>query len=317
MISFGDQLGAQMITLAQLYYIAKENNQEIVFFNELRYFRRGYLFLDVFDIECIELIYANKLSRWLSCIYDKLLGANHNNQSNWKKKMNRIYNNKLFMLLDKLYYYFIMNNYRDYISINDKKNDVHCDNSLLTLDKEKNYDILSGFGTYQDFKKYEDDIINMFAFKEDIQKEANTDYQVLNSIKNKKSVSVHFRRTDYLIMSSLNLSNEYYEKALSYFDDSYSFFVFSDDIQSVKNESYFDRYHDVVYMNTKSAGCDMYLMSLCKHNIIANSTYSFWGGVLNKNKDKIVICPKQFIGESAKDYMYINGNYYPDNFIAI
>lgn len=58
-IAFGDQLGAQMLTLANLYYIAKENNQRIVFFKELKNFKRGYQILDVFDIKNIDLISCN------------------------------------------------------------------------------------------------------------------------------------------------------------------------------------------------------------------------------------------------------------------
>ena len=317
MISFGDQLGAQMITLAELYYISKETNQEIVFYSELKNFRRGFQFLDVFDIDCIHLINANALSKYLSIIYDKTFCANRHDNSNWKKRMNRIYHNRLFMCLDKIYYYIIVSNYRKYKVLNNLENNVHCDSCLLTLDKNNDYDILSGFGTYQDWKKYENDIVKMYSFKENIINEANEDYNLLYSIINKKSVSIHFRRTDYLVMSSLNLSNEYYQKAINHFDDSYTFFIFSDDIDSVRDENIFKDYHDVVYVDSKSAGCDMYLMSLCKHNIIANSTFSFWGAMLNKNGNKTVVCPRDFIGYTAKQLMYINNNWFPDTWISI
>ena len=70
-------------------------------------------------------------------------------------------------------------------------------------------------------------------------------------------------------------------------------------------------------MDVHSAGIDMYVMSLCDNNIIANSSFSFWGAFLNKNKEKKVICPHDFIGQQCTDYVYMNGNWYPDNWIAL
>ena len=73
---------------------------------------------------------------------------------------------------------------------------------------------------------------------------------------------------------------------------------------------------DAVFMDKHSAGVDMCLMSMCDANIIANSTFSFWGAFLNYTPDKIVVCPHDWGGGKNAD-CYINGNYYPDSWIAL
>ena len=123
-------------------------------------------------------------------------------------------------------------------------------------------------------------------------------------IKNCNSVSVHIRRTDYLSESEINqysniCTKEYYNKAISFFNDSnikYTFFFFSDDIEWVKkefnqNNNYYFVEHEDFCDTTIS---DLFLMSSCKNNIIANSTYSWWGAYLNNNSKKIVIRPKKY-----------------------
>lgn len=314
-IAYGDQLGAQMSTFANLVYIAKENSTDICFFNEYKNFRRGYCLLKAFNlkhkIEGISIKFKRRFFLPIPELY--CLQFNHKPKSvaNYK----RIYKSKLWGKFDNLFYRSIKKIfYADYKIINGT-NGVNCDSQLLNLTSNRNYDIHSGFGTYQDWKKYENLIKNIFIFKDEIKKEASAIY---NSIKTEKeTLSIHFRKGDYLILSSLNLTLDYYQKALTYFNkDKYKLIIFSDDIDSCKNSGIFEGY-DIHYMDQHSAVIDMCLMSLCDNNIIANSTFSFWGAFLNNNKNKKVVCPHDFIGDSAPEYMYINGNYYPEEWIAL
>ena len=104
---------------------------------------------------------------------------------------------------------------------------------------------------------------------------------------------------------------------MSLFDsDQSSFLIFSDDIDEIKDLELF-KGRDVVLVQSDTAGVDMCLMSMCNANIIANSSYSFWAAMLNNHKDKTVVCPHDFIGEQCSSLCYMNGNWYPDNWIAL
>jgi len=310
-IGFGNQLGAQMTNLADLYYIARENNQKLVLFDEFKSFRRGYQFLDVFDLVDIEIIRRYKGKLWTSY-------CNQFKKSNsWESNFKRIYADKLRSKLDALYYKLTSAIwYSDFEHRYSYKDHVVCNPNLLELDENKNYDICSGFGTYREWGKYECEIKKLFSFKKDIVEEAGRIWNELN-LSEKKTCSIHFRRTDYLLISSLNLSDDYYTKAISCFDkDATCFVVFSDDIEACKNMPMLQGL-DVVYMEQHKAAVDMCLMSKCDSNIIANSTFSFWGAFLGNGLNRKVVCPYNFIGESAPESTYINGNYYPESWIAL
>ena len=289
-LNWGDQLGAQLTTLAALTYICEENKQQLVLWKELRNYRRGYQFLDVFDIADITILdRASSIKKNIIDNYCK----KYKTLVSWKEQMQRIYKNKIYRYLDRIIYEWIRLNYRDFHKLRGLNN-VHTDSMLSELDANTNYDIISGFGTYQDWKKYECLVRERLKFKRKVQMEAETEFSKL--VSTKKKVAVHFRRTDYLVMSSLNLDDSYYKSALDIFDkDKYQFVVFSDDIEACKKMNIFDSL-DAVFMDKHSAGVDMCLMSMCDANIIANSTFSFWGAFLNYTPDKIVVCPHDWGG---------------------
>jgi hypothetical protein len=126
--------------------------------------------------------------------------------------------------------------------------------------------------------------------------------QIKDQIINGASVAVHFRRGDYVSdkgAASVHgvLQKSYYEKAVRKIEeavDKPTFFIFSDDIDAAKRELDFIENAIFVIAVSDNVVADMYLMSLCKHNIIANSTYSWWSAWLNESEKKIVIAPFQW-----------------------
>lgn len=126
--------------------------------------------------------------------------------------------------------------------------------------------------------------------------------EIVSMIKKANSVSLHIRRTDFGKAISNNIhgicSLDYYHNAVKYILTQINmphFFVFSDDIKWAEENL------KLPYQSTFISGndggksyIDMQLMSQCKHNIIANSSFSWWGAWLNANPCKIVIAPKQW-----------------------
>jgi len=134
-------------------------------------------------------------------------------------------------------------------------------------------------------------------------------------IDSNNSISLHIRRGDYVSDSKTNSYHgtcdiEYYKKALEILvgklgRKNIDIFVFSDDIAWAKeNISFPYPTHFVSDPNIPDYE-EMYLMSLCKHNIIANSTFSWWGAWLNQNPDKIVIGPKQWFRNKTSEELDI------------
>lgn len=122
---------------------------------------------------------------------------------------------------------------------------------------------------------------------------------VIRQMQELQSVSVHIRRGDYLDDVNRSLfggicTEVYYRKAIEYMREKLPeavFFLFSDDIPYVKEHYRGVDFRIIDWNQGKNSYYDMMLMSRCKHNICANSTFSFWGARLNPHDDKIMIRP--------------------------
>jgi len=179
----------------------------------------------------------------------------------------------------------------------------HFDPNILKI---QNNSYLEGYWASE---KYLIDIENIirreFTFK-DKQDVANR--KMISRIKNCDSVSIHIRRGDYVFDEKTNKCHGdcdlgYYLKAVDLLAKEVKkpyFFIFSDDIKWVKQNLHlkfpyvFDE-HNIGKKDYK----DMRLMTYCQYNIIANSSFSWWGAWLNQNKNKIVIAPKKWFKDES------------------
>jgi hypothetical protein len=157
------------------------------------------------------------------------------------------------------------------------------------------------------FKPNEEVIRKDFAFKNVPSKGIN---KLLFQIQNANSVSIHIRRGDYVTNAQANshhgvCSLNYYNEAISIITDRIKdpqFFIFSDEIQWAKENLDIGFAHQFIENHPSvHPSEDLRLMSACKHQIIANSSFSWWGAWLNSNNEKIVIAPAQWFLDKSLD----------------
>lgn len=143
----------------------------------------------------------------------------------------------------------------------------------------------------------------------------------INAIKSRfnftNSVSLHVRRGDYLQFPTIHpvLDISYYKSAIAFMDDLVNIdriYVVSDDINYCKG---YMKLKDkrFIYIEGLADYQDMYLQSLCTHNIMANSSFSWWGSYLNENESKIIFAPKRWHGPGLKA---VSSGLFCDNWIT-
>jgi len=171
----------------------------------------------------------------------------------------------------------------------------------IHLDSRINNCIHGYFQSYKYFDSYKTEFIKMLH-----NPYSKTTESLIHQFKNNNNdnnalvpVSIHVRRTDYLPLPHihLNLDMKYYLDAISHFSTENSIFIiFSDDVEFIQNEPLFKNLpHKIIIDNPDDEYC-FWLMSACTHNIIANSSYSWWASYVNSNPDKLVIAPNRWFG---------------------
>ena len=192
----------------------------------------------------------------------------------------------------------------------------HFDQKILQL-KPPVY--LDGYwNTEKYFKDIEEAIRKEFTLKNSLSDYAKS---LEAEIMGKEAVSIHVRRGDYVSDKHTNewhgsCSIEYYNQAIQKIAEHVTnphFFIFSDDPVWIKENIIPPFLTTYLSGNAKYPEEDMHLMSRCKHHIIANSSFSWWGTWLNPNKEKIVIAPKRWFQTPKMD----TRDLLPDSWIKI
>jgi hypothetical protein len=191
--------------------------------------------------------------------------------------------------------------------------DTFTFNPAVNLSAATNY--LTGFWQSEQYFNYAaENIRNDFKLKK-APDQANQDH--LRRIKGCAAVSVHIRRGDYVNNPSHPVcDSSYYKDAITLSGQLIKepvYFIFSDDIEWVKGNLDIAAPNHIIDVNAHQSHFELFLMSNCRHHIIANSSFSWWAAWLNPNLDKVVIAPKRWFNDPAMD----TTDLIPENWITI
>ncbi len=282
-------LGNQMFQYAYATYLGSISNKKIKLvtdFYELYNNHNGFELSDVFNIDCER------------ASIDEL----HNEFGLFSYKFSRI----------------ILSKYSPPFSINNMYFE-HSVENILDLDLSGRSYYIHGYWQnyiYLNFIKHT--ILEKFIFKKNIIDGIRPN--LINEVVTSNSVSIHIRRGDYSKKSNINLfykcDMKYFHSAIRYImKNIYDpvFYFFSDDITWVENQ--FSWLKNSVFVSrdlVNQSAQEMYIMSLCKNNIISNSTFGWWPAWLNRNNNKVVVSPNKWFNKND-----IINQIIPDDWIRI
>lgn len=259
-------LGNVLFQIASVYGIGKLLNRHVYYTN-----------VDLFNKKLSDLFgYDYSTSIFRSCIETAPLESSQFTQIPERSDSHRIYN-------------------QDFIQ------SIH--------NTSENIKILGHLEVPEYFLQSKDDIINMFSVDDLSLKLISEKYPELFDPKF-SCISLHFRLSQF--GDDLQMGVQYYIDSIQYLKtiiENPMFFLFTDDINALKTKytSLFDILIQYPYkiVENNLDYIDLWTISLCKHNIVCKSTFSFWGAFLNKNNDKIVLIPK----DSPRFLSFIDNNH--------
>ncbi len=158
-------------------------------------------------------------------------------------------------------------------------------------------------GFFQSERFFPSNIQSEFEFQTDL---TDKNKETADLITGSNSISLHVRRGDYVQKKRYQnmfatCSLDYYKRAVEIItkgNSDFKLFIFSDDKEWVKDNLRLP--YETIYVDFnsgKDSYKDMQLMSLCKHNVIANSSFSWWGAYLNRNPEKTVVAPQKWFND--------------------
>jgi hypothetical protein len=182
---------------------------------------------------------------------------------------------------------------------------------VFTIPDQTN--LMGYFQTEKYFEHCSELIRTYFEFNEETKKKSENSFPIFPS--HVQFVSIHLRRGDYAGLQQFHpvMDADYYFGAmLNFLEGDYCFLIFSDDIEYAKE--LFGEQENIVYIEGNDPDVDMCMMSMCHHNVIANSSFSWWGAWLNDYPKKKVIAPKKWFGPAYKG-VHDTKDLYPQSWI--
>lgn len=178
-----------------------------------------------------------------------------------------------------------------------------------------NMKLIGYFQSEKYFIHHKQEILDLFTPSHEIINYLTTKYEWI--INHPCTVGIHFRSYSNEVASSQsahpNCTLEYFISAMDHFPEDALFVVFSNDIKWCQ-ENFSKIPRNFVFVENELYYHDFFLMSLCKHNIISNSSFSWWAAYLNRNPDKIVIAPPLWFNPS---YISDTQDIYPPEWIVL
>lgn len=147
-----------------------------------------------------------------------------------------------------------------------------------------------------------DEMIEVLWSNEEVSKNVINQYEnIVNHYRTDELISLHIRRGDYLKLPNYhtNLSLDYYVKAVKEISVDFPLIIFSDDQEWCKENLSKELSNPLFFISEKDY-VELLLMSKIKHNIIANSSFSWWSAYINDNEGKKVIAPQNWFGHEAR-----------------
>ena len=232
--------------------------------------------------------------------------------------------------LDHLYEIKPYSFFDDFIDKHINYHNTTYDETLFNLEPGVNYNLVGRFDLYTYWYDDLGEEIANWQFRDHLQSQADLRMKTIKDQfgNDNPIVSIHIRKGDYTLplFSFAKVDDEYYTKAILdhfYPIENYNFLVFSNDIEYAKGLFEGDNIQFVapeggLKICTDSEKEDLALMSLCDHHITTNSSYSWWGAYLSKNKNKKIICPTNWIdANKLPGLSWINSNFFPPTWINI